>query len=117
MVWPSGLWKLEIDPESQEFKCRMLNLSTYPVTLIHETLEAVASVYKKYIVVDDRDMSRNLTCIFDALEQLQYAMIVMQNSLFECRMLKRAYCKVKSFSNQEMVTSIIDNVCDLMRNT
>ncbi len=38
---------LEIDPESQEFKRRMLNLSTYPATLIHETLEVVASVYKK----------------------------------------------------------------------
>ncbi len=31
---------------------------------------------------DDSAQSRNPTCIFDELEQLQYAMIVMQNSLF-----------------------------------
>ena len=108
---------LEIDPKSQQFKRKMLNLSTYPSSMIHETLGIVGAVYKKYIVEDDSAQSRNPTCIFDELEQLQYAMIVMQNSLFECHMLKRAYCKVKSFSNQEMVTSIIDNVCDLMRNT
>ena len=52
---------LKIDPESQEFKPRMLNVSTYPATLIHETLEVVASVYKKYILEDDRDLSRNPT--------------------------------------------------------
>jgi hypothetical protein len=32
-------------------------------------------------------------------------------------MNKRAYCKVTRFSDQEMVTSIIDNFCDLMMNT
>jgi hypothetical protein len=69
---------LEIDQESQQFKRKMLNLSTYPSTLMHETLEVVGSVYKKYIVENDRDQSRNPTCIFDELEQLQYAMIVMQ---------------------------------------
>ncbi len=39
---------LEIDPYSQQFKWKMLNLSTYPATLIHETLEVVGSVYKKW---------------------------------------------------------------------
>ncbi len=34
---------------------------------------------------DDRDQSQNSTCIFDELEQLQYAMTVMQNSLFKRR--------------------------------
>ena len=142
---------LEIDPDSQQFKRKMLNLSTYPATLIHETLEVVGSVYKKYIVdnvEDDRDQSRNSTCIFDELEQLQYAMIVMQNLLFARRqeinkqikqststlvttrrqaiamketlqlnlaMLERAECKVTRFSDQEMVTIIIKNYCDLMR--
>ncbi len=76
---------LEIDPASQEFKRRMLHLSTYPATLIHETLEVVSPVYKKYSVEDDRDISRNPTCIFDVLEQFQYAKIVMQNSLFAHR--------------------------------
>jgi hypothetical protein len=56
---------LEIDPESKEFKSRMLNLSTYLATLIHETLD-VASVYTKYIMGDDRDMSRNSTCVFES---------------------------------------------------
>ncbi len=37
---------LEIDPESQELKRKMLNLSTYPSTLIHQNSEVVASVYK-----------------------------------------------------------------------
>ena len=73
---------LEIDPESQPFKRKILDLSTYPATLMHETLKVVGSIYKKYTVEDDRDQSRNSTCIFDELEQLQYAMIVMQNSLF-----------------------------------
>ncbi len=59
---------LEINPDSQQFQRKMLNLSTYPATLIHETLEVVGSVYKKYIVEDDRDQSRNSTCIFDELE-------------------------------------------------
>ena len=76
---------LEIDPASQQFQRKMLNLSTYPATLIHETLEVVGSVYEKYIVEDDRDQSRNSTCNFNELEQLQYAMIVMQNSLFARR--------------------------------
>ena len=31
---------LEIDPDSQQFQLEMLNLSTYPSTLIHETLES-----------------------------------------------------------------------------
>jgi hypothetical protein len=73
---------LEIDPESQQFKRKMLNSSTYPATSIDKTLELVGSVYKKYIVEDDSDQSQNSTCIVDELEQLQYAMIVMQNSLF-----------------------------------
>ncbi len=34
---------------------------------------------------DERDQSQNSTCIFDELEQLQYAMIVMQTSLFARR--------------------------------
>ena len=76
---------LEIDPESQQFKRKMLNLSTYPSTVIHETLGIVGLVYKRYIVEDDRDQSQNPTCIFDELEQLQYAMIVMQNSLLARR--------------------------------
>jgi hypothetical protein len=78
---------LEIDPESKQFKSKMLNLSTYPSSVIHETLGMVGSVYKKYIVEDDRAQTRNPTCIFDELEhwQLQYAMIVMQNSLFAHR--------------------------------
>jgi hypothetical protein len=33
---------VEIDPQSQEFKRRLLNLSTYPATLILETLEVAA---------------------------------------------------------------------------
>ncbi len=96
---------------------------------------------------DDRDMSRIRTCIFDALEQLHHAMIVKQNTLFayrqeinkqaklcssklvaSCRqaketlqlnlaMLERVNCKVTRFSFQEMVTRIVDNFCDLMRNT
>ncbi len=49
-------------------------------------------------------MSRNPTCIFHELEQLQYAMIVMQNSL-------------SAHKHQEMVQSITDNFCDLIRNT
>jgi hypothetical protein len=36
-------------------------------------------------VEDERDQSQNSTCIFDELEQLQYAMIVMQTSLFARR--------------------------------
>ncbi len=48
---------LEIDPESQQFKQKILNLSTYPATLMHETLDVVGSIYKKYIVEDDRDQS------------------------------------------------------------
>ena len=32
---------LEIDPDSQQFQRKMLNLDTYPATLIHETLEVV----------------------------------------------------------------------------
>jgi hypothetical protein len=43
------LWKL-----IQKAKNSSADLSTYPATLIHETLEVV---YKKYIVEDDRDMS------------------------------------------------------------
>jgi hypothetical protein len=38
---------LEIDSESQKFKRKMLNLSTYPSSVIHETLGIVGSVYKK----------------------------------------------------------------------
>ena len=76
---------LEIDSTSQQFKRKMLNLSGYPPSLIHETLAIVGAVYKKYIVDDDVAQSRNPTCIFDELEQLQHAMIVMQNSLFAHR--------------------------------
>jgi hypothetical protein len=44
--------------------------------------------------------------------------IAMKETLqLNLAMLKRADCKVKRFSDQEMVTSIIDNYCDLMRNT
>ncbi len=97
---------------------------------------------------DDRDQSRNSTCNFNELEQLQYAMIVMQNSLFARRqeinkqiklststlvttrrqaivmketlqlnlaMLEQADCKVTRFSDQETVTNIIGNLCDLMK--
>ncbi len=60
---------LDIDPKNQEFKCRMLNSSTYKANLIHETLELVALVHKKYSMEDDRNISRNPTCIQDALEQ------------------------------------------------
>jgi hypothetical protein len=99
-------------------------------------------------VEDDRAQSRNPICIFDELEQLQHAMIVMQNSLFAHRqeinrqikqststlvttrrqavamketlqlnltMLERAECKVTRFSDQETVTIIIKNYCDLMK--
>jgi hypothetical protein len=38
---------LEIDADSEEFKRRLLNLRPYPATLIHETLEVAASVYRK----------------------------------------------------------------------
>ena len=76
---------LEIDSKSQQFKRKMLNLSGYPPSLIHETLAIVGAVYKKYIVDDDVAQSRNPTCIFDELEQLQHAMIVVQNALFAHR--------------------------------
>ena len=76
---------LEIDPTSQQFKRKMLNLSTYPPSLIHETLAIVGAVLKKYISDDDLAQSRNPTCIFDEIEQLQRAMIVMQNALFAHR--------------------------------
>ena len=69
---------LEIDPTNQQFKRKMLNLSTYPPSLIHETLAIVGAVLKKYISDDDLAQSRNPTCIFDEIEQLQRAMIVMQ---------------------------------------
>jgi hypothetical protein len=35
---------LKINPESQEFKRRLLHLSTYLATLIRETLEVAAAV-------------------------------------------------------------------------
>jgi hypothetical protein len=46
---------MEIDPESQEFQRRLLNLSTYPATLIHETMKDAASVYQNYILEDDKN--------------------------------------------------------------
>ena len=35
---------LEIDPKSQQFKRKMLNLSTYPSSVIHETLGIVGAI-------------------------------------------------------------------------
>ena len=126
----------------------MMNLSTYPPSLIHETLAIVGVVLRKYISEQDLTQSRNPTCIFDELEQLQQVMIVMQNALFAHRqeinnqikqstttmvttrsqaislketlqlnlaMLERAECKVTRFSDQEIVTTIIKNFSDYMR--
>ncbi len=76
---------LMIDPESQQFKRKMRNWIGFPSSIIHETLGIVGAVYKKYIVDDDIAQSRSQTCIFDELEQLQHAMIVMQNALFAHR--------------------------------
>jgi hypothetical protein len=66
---------LEIDPENQQFKRKNLEFEHISATLMHEPLEVVGSIYKKYVVEDDRDQSRNSTCIFDELKRLQYAMI------------------------------------------
>jgi hypothetical protein len=57
------------NPFREQFKRKILNLSTHPATLMHATLEVVGSIYKKYIVEDDRDQSRNSACISDELEQ------------------------------------------------
>jgi hypothetical protein len=81
--------------------------------VIHETLGIVGSVYKKYIVEDDRAQSRNPTCIFDELEQLQHAMIVMQNSLFAHRQeinkqIKQSTSTLVSYDGNHSQTSYRD---------
>ncbi len=49
-------------------------------------------------------MSRNPTCIFDALEQLQYAMIVSQNSLFAHRQEINMQSKLCPHASESVTT-------------
>jgi hypothetical protein len=39
---------LEVDPEKEEYKRMIATLSSYPASLVHETMQIAHDIYKKF---------------------------------------------------------------------